>query len=86
MGKASFKFDLPAEELFALARGPRSHGKIHIRQSDVVTDDVLVNVEVHIDTAAGFDHAKACLAKREGSDDTVGLGIFVGYYLESRCI
>ncbi|KAL1665752.1 hypothetical protein GGF50DRAFT_52006 [Schizophyllum commune] len=76
VGKVSFKFDLPDEELFALARGPRSHGKIHIRQSDVVTDDVLVNVEVHTDTPAGFDHAKACLAKREGNDDTAGLGIF----------
>ncbi|KAL1741998.1 hypothetical protein HDZ31DRAFT_84452 [Schizophyllum fasciatum] len=80
VGRASFQFALPAHELFALARGPRSHGAIWVRQSDDATDDVRVNVEMRSDSPTGFDHAKACLARRAGDEDTAGLGIFTKHW------
>ncbi|KAI5832047.1 hypothetical protein K523DRAFT_268574 [Schizophyllum commune Tattone D] len=75
IGKASFRFPLPADELFALSRGPRSHGEVRIRQSADPTDDVRIEVEAHSEVPAGLEHAKACLSRREGSDDTVGVGL-----------
>lgn len=77
VGRASFSFSLPANELFALSRGPRSHGVARIRQSADPTDDVRIEIEVHSEVPAGLDHAKACLSTREGSDDTAGVGLFV---------
>ncbi|KAL1687841.1 hypothetical protein GGG16DRAFT_127645 [Schizophyllum commune] len=76
VGKASFRFTLPADELFALSRGPRSHGVVRIRQSADPTDDVRVEVEAHSEVPAGLNHAKACFSTRDGSDDTAGVGLF----------
>ncbi|KAI5888045.1 uncharacterized protein SCHCODRAFT_02692601 [Schizophyllum commune H4-8] len=76
VGKASFRFALPADELFALSRGPRSHGVVRIRQSADPTDDVRIEVEARSEVPAGLVHAKACLSRREGSDDTAGIGLF----------
>ncbi|KAL1734601.1 hypothetical protein EV714DRAFT_234106 [Schizophyllum commune] len=76
VGKASFRISLPADELFALSRGPRSHGVVRIWQSADPTDDVRIEVEAHSEVPAGLDHAKACLSTREGSDDTAGVGLF----------
>lgn len=84
VGTVSFNFALPAAELFALARGPRSHGTIQIRQSDGETDDVRVNVEMHSDAHGGFDHAKVCLSKRKDEDDSVGVGIFTDHWWDNH--
>ena len=60
VGRASFRFSLPADELFALSRGPRSHGVVRIWQSADPTDDVRIEVEAHSGVPVSWSSCSSC--------------------------
>ncbi|KAJ7149237.1 hypothetical protein C8R43DRAFT_1007533 [Mycena crocata] len=85
--KASLELPLSSDTLFLISRSLRSHeifatGRAHYLQSEEVSDSVKVDITAHFWRDGHLDASKACLLKRDG--DQNGVGIFTNWEHEGH--